>query len=69
MSRMKRLASSTLSRRRLLSLAAGGTLTLGVTGRVPVAAQSSSPPASTAKGTFLNAAIVHDIAVTFDQNA
>ncbi len=69
MSRMKRLAASTLSRRRLLSLAAGGTLTLSVTGRVPVAAQSSSTPASTAKGTFLNAAIVHDIAVTFDQNA
>ena len=61
-------AASTLSRRRLLSLSAGGTLAVVFAGRLHAAA-ASTPAAVATKGTFLDAGVVHDIAVTLDQSA
>ncbi|MDP8909154.1 MAG: CotH kinase family protein, partial [Chloroflexota bacterium] len=68
MSRAHLHAASTVSRRRLLTLAAGGTLAIISADRLHAAAQSTPIPESPGKGTFLDADVVHDIAVTFEQS-
>ena len=69
MSLVHRRAASTLSRRRLLFLSAGGALAVVSAGRLHAAAASTPTAVTTTKGTFLDAGVVHDIAVTFDQSA
>ena len=62
-------AASTLSRRRLLSLSAGGTLAVVTASRRPAVAASTPISATTTKGRFLDSGVVHEIAVTFEQSA
>ena len=62
-------AASTVSRRRFLSLAAGGALAVVAVGRPTGAAARAPLAASAATPAFLDAGVVHDIAVTFDPGA
>ncbi len=61
--------ASTLSRRRLLSLSAGGVLAVISAGRLHAAAANAPTAVTTTTGAFLDARVVHDITVTFDRSA
>ncbi|CAA9534078.1 MAG: Spore_coat_protein_CotH [uncultured Thermomicrobiales bacterium] len=66
MSRTHRVGGPSLSRRRFLIIPAAGALAAIPAGR-SLAAQPATPSAPATGGTFLDAGMVHDVAVTFEQ--
>ncbi len=68
MSRIHRAGGPTMSRRRFLIIPAGGVLAVITAGRSR-AAQPATPNAPATGRTFLDAGVIHNVAVTFDQAA